>query len=118
MVPIIPPLLENYMPVLDFLLQHKSHIFSDYFVHQCITLGSANEIPTVFKLNVPLVADFHVSDAKYIKQNSITQFQRGSWLGEMSGYMIKYAITLTLVVPLKLIFEALLVHGIFPEIWK
>ena len=114
-IPKIPPLLENDILVLDF--SAKAQIFNDYFVLQCTTLDTASEIPSLPRPNAPPLTDFHISDEKISKIiRSLNPKKAHGW-DEMSGRMIKIC-DWTLVVPLKLIFEACLVHGIFPETWK
>ena len=114
-IPIIPPLLENDILVLDF--SAKAQIFNDYFVLQCTTLDTASEIPSVPQPNAPPLTDFHISDEKILKIiRSLNPNKAHGW-DVISGRMIKIC-DWTLVVPLKLIFEACLVHGIFPETWK
>ena len=42
-IPIIPPLIENDIFVLDFTA--KAEIFNDYFIEQCTTIDTGSELP-------------------------------------------------------------------------
>ena len=50
-IPVIPPLLENDIFVLDF--ESKAQIFNDYFVLQCTTIDTGNEAPGQPSSNAP-----------------------------------------------------------------
>ncbi len=98
-----------------FLL--KTQIFNDNLIIQWTTLDTASEIPGAFQPEAPSLSDVHISDEKILKIiRSLNPNKAHGW-DEISGRMIKIC-DWTLVGPLKLIFEACLVHGIFPETWK
>ena len=64
-VPLIPPLLENDVFVLDF--EAKAKIFNDYFILQCSTLDTGSEIPDEVISDVPPLVNISISDEKLLK---------------------------------------------------
>ena len=61
-IPVIPPLLENDIFVLDF--GSKAQLFNDYFVRQCITIDTGSKVPNQLVYNAPLLAQFQISEEK------------------------------------------------------
>ena len=114
-IPEIPPLLENDIFVLDFA--SKAQIFNDYFILQCTTLDTGSEIPSDISVTATQLRDFVISDDKILKIiRNLNQNKAHGW-DEISVRMIKLCDE-SLTLPLRLIFESCLRHGIFPETWK
>ena len=114
-IPIIPPLLENGIFVMDFT--EKAQIFNDYFILQCTTIDTGSTIPQNIPVNATLLTDFHVSDENILKIiRSLNPNKAHGW-DEISVRMIKMCDS-ALVVPLKIIFMSCLRDGTFPDIWK
>ena len=114
-IPIIPPLLENGIFVLDF--SAKAQIFNNFFVTQCTTIDTISEIPPICHQEAPSLTDLDISDEKILRIiRSINPNKAHGW-DEISGRMVKMC-DWTLVLPLKLIFNDCLAHGIFPDVWK
>ena len=63
-IPIIPPLLENDVFVLDFTA--KAEIFNDYFIQQCTTINTGSELPPILVPNAPLLTHVSISDEKIL----------------------------------------------------
>ena len=114
-IPEIPPLLENDIFVLDF--SSKAQIFNDYFILQCTTLDTGSEIPS----DVPVIAsqlqEFVISEEKILRIIRNLNPNKAHGWDEISVRMIKMCDN-SLIIPLKLIFQNCLRHGIFPETWK
>ena len=114
-IPLIPPLLENDKFVINF--SAKAQIFNDYFIFQCKALDNGSEIPRDVPLCAPLLSAFDISDKKILRIIwSLNPNNAHGW-DDTSIRMIKIC-DVSLVTPLKLIFEACKVQGAFPEIWK
>ncbi len=114
-IPIIPPLLENDIFVLDFTA--KAQIFNDYFILQCTTLDTGSEIPRDVPVCAPPLNCFQISEDKILRIiRSLNPNKAHGW-DEISIRMIKIC-DCSLVTPLKLIFEACMMQGTFPDIWK
>ena len=64
-MPLIPPLLENDVFVLDF--ETKAKIFNDFFILQRGTLDTGSEIPGEVILDVLPVAITTISNEKLLK---------------------------------------------------
>ena len=85
-----------------------------FFVEQ-IDTGSV--IPPYVPAPSSLISDFPISDEKILNIiRSLNPNKAHGWDG-ISVRMIKLS-DAALVVPLKIIFENCLRHGVFPEIWK
>ena len=63
-IPIIPSLLENGLFVTDFT--EKAQLFNDYFILQCTTIDTENEILTNFPAPSSLINDFPITDEKIL----------------------------------------------------
>ena len=63
-IPIIPPLLENDIFVMDFTA--KAEILNDYFIQQCTTIDTGSELPMILVPNAPLLTGFSISDEKIL----------------------------------------------------
>ena len=114
-IPVIPPLLENDIFVLDF--ESKAQIFNDYFVLQCTTIDTGSEVPGQLLSNSPPLTEFAISDEKILNIiRSLNPNKAHGW-DDISVRMIRMCDD-SLVFPLKLIFEACLRQGVFPEVWK
>ena len=114
-IPVIPPLFENDIFVLDF--KTKAQIFNNYFILQCTTIDTGSEIPNITTINIPALASIHISEEKILKIiRSLNPNKAHGW-DEISVRMIKISDD-SLVTPLKIIFESFIKYGIFPEIWK
>ena len=108
-------MLENDKFVLDYLA--KAEIFNDYFVLQCTSLDTGSEIPRDVPLCAPLLSTFDISDEKILRIiRSLNPNKAHGW-DQISIRMIKLC-DISLVTPLKLIFEACRMQGTFPESWK
>ena len=59
-MPIIPPLIEDTIFVLDFT--GKAEIFTDYVKQQCITMDTAHKLPPTSVPNTSLLTRFSISD--------------------------------------------------------
>ena len=114
-IPIIPPLLENGIFVMDFT--EKAQIFNNHFMLQCTTIDTGSEILRNNPVNATLLTEFHLSDEKILKIiRSLNPNKAHGW-DEISVRMIKMCDS-ALIVPLKIIFTNCLIKGIFPDIWK
>ena len=114
-IPIIPPLLENDIFVLDFT--EKAEIFNEYFIQQCTAIDSGSKIPENITPSTPPLTEFTISDQKVIFIiHSLNPNKANGW-DDISIRMIKLCDD-ALLLPLKLIFENCLSQGIFPEMWK
>ena len=63
-IPIIPPLIENDIFVLEFTA--KVEIFTDYFIQQCTTIDTGSELPPISVPNTSLLTGFSISDEKIL----------------------------------------------------
>ena len=114
-VPIIPPLLENDIFVLDFTA--KAEIFNEYFIQQRTTIDTGSTIPQNLLHIAPPLNDFTISDEKILKIiRSLNPNKAHGW-DDISIRMIKLCDD-ALLLPPRLIFENCLSLGIFPEMWK
>ena len=114
-IPVIPPLLENDIFVLDFTT--KAEIFTDYFILQCTVIDTGSAVPNDVPFHVPPLSNFHISDEKILRIiRSLNPNKAHGW-DNISVRMIKISDE-ALVVPLRLIFENCKNKGIFPQIWK
>ena len=114
-IPIIPPLLENDIFVLDFTA--KAEIFNDYFIQQCTTIDTGSELPPTLVPNAPLLTDFSISDEKILNIiRSLNPNKAHGW-DDISVRMIRICDD-ALLLPLTLIFESCMSQGVFPEVWK
>ena len=112
-IPIIPPLLENWLFISDF--SEQSQIFNDYFLLQCTMIDTGSRIPLNFPTPSSLVCVFPVSDEKILSIiRSLNPNKAHGWDG-ISVRMIKLSDT-ALITPLKIIFMNCLKRGLFPEI--
>ena len=114
-IPEIPLLLEEDIFVLDFA--SMAQIFNDYFILQCSTLVTGSEIPSDISVTATQLREFVISEDEILKIiRNLNQNKAHGWI-EISVRMIKLCDE-CLTVPLRLIFENCLRHGIFPETWK
>ena len=114
-IPVIPPLLEKDIFVLDF--ESKAQIFNDYFVGQCTTIDTGSEVPSQLVYSAPPLTEFQISEEKILSIiRSLNPNKAHGW-DNISVRMIKICDD-SLVLPLKLIFENCLRRGVFPEVWK
>ena len=114
-IPVIPPLLEKDIFVLDF--ESKVQIFNDYFVGQCTTIDTGSEVPSQLVYSAPPLTEFQISEEKRLSIiRSLNPNKARGW-DNISVCMIKICDD-SLVLPLKLIFENCLRRGVFPEVWK
>ena len=89
-IPIIPPLLENGIFVMDFT--EKAQIFNNHFILQCTTIDTGSEIPRNNLVNATLLTEFHLSDEKILKIiRSLNPNKAHGW-DEISVRMIKCVI--------------------------
>ena len=114
-IPIIPPLLENDIFVLDFTT--KAEIFNDYFILQCIVIDAGSAVPNNVLFHAPPLSNFHISDEKLLRIiRSLNPNKAHGW--DDNSVRIMKISDEALVVPLRLIFENCKNEGIFPQIWK
>ena len=114
-IPIIPPLLENDIFILDFTA--KTEIFNKYFIQQCTTNDTGSTIPQDTIPSAPSLTEFTISNEKILTAiRSLNPNKAHGW-DDISIRMIQICDD-ALLLPLKLIFENCLRHGIFPEMWK
>ena len=114
-IPIIPPLLENDISVLDFTA--KAEIFNDSFIQQCTTIDTGSELPPPSVPNTSLLAGFSISDEKILNIIRSLNPNKAHGLDDISVRMIKICDD-ALLLPLRLIFESCLTQGVFPQVWK
>ena len=108
-------LLENDIFVLDF--SSKAQIFNDYFILQCTTLDTGSEIPSDLPVTASQLREFVISEEKILRIIRNLNPNKAHGWDEISVRMIKMRDN-SLIIPLKLIFQNCLRHGIFPETWK
>ena len=114
-IPIIPPLIENDIFVLDFTA--KAEIFNDYFIQQCTTIDTGSELPPPSVPNTSLLTGFSMSDEKILNIiRSLNPNKAHGW-DDISVRMIKTCDD-ALLLPLRLIFESCMTQGVFPQVWK
>ena len=114
-IPIIPPLIENDIIVLDFTA--KVEIFNDYFIQQCTTMDIGSELPPTSVPNTSLLTDLSISDEKLLNSiRSLNSNKAHGW-DHISVRMIKICDN-ALLLPLGLIFEFCMTQRMFPQIWK
>ena len=114
-IPEIPPLLENDIFVLAF--SSKAQIFNDYSILQCTTLDTGSEIPSDVPVIGSQLQEFVISEEKILRIIRNLNPNKAHGWDEISVRMIKMCDNL-LIIPLILIFQNCLRHGIFPETWK
>ena len=114
-IPIIPPLLENWLFITDFT--EKALIFNGYFILQCTTNDTGSEIPQGAPASLTLINDFTISEEKILNVIRSLNPNKAHGRDEISVRMIKSADAL-LVTPLMIIFTNCLRQGVFPGIWK
>ena len=101
--------------MLDF--SSKAQIFNDYFILQCTTLDTGSVIPSDLPVTASQLREFVISEGKIIRIiRSLNPNKAHGW-DAFSVRMIKMCDD-SLIIPLKLIFQNCLHHGIFPETWK
>ena len=114
-IPIIPPLIENDIFVLDFTA--KAEIFNDYFIQQCTTIDTGSELPPPSVPNTSLLTGFSMSDEKILNIiRSLNPNKAHGW-DNISVRMIKICDDAVLL-PLRLIFESCMTQGVFPQVWE
>ena len=86
-IPIIPPLSENRVFVLDF--SAKAEIFNDFFVLKCTVLNTVSEISRIGHQEAPSLTALDISNEKILKIiRSVIPNKAHGW-DEISGRMIK-----------------------------
>ena len=108
-IPLIPPLLENDIFLLDF--EAKADIFNDHFIQQCTTNDTGSETPQSIVLDGPFLMDFIISDEKILKIIRSLNPKEACGCDETSIRMIRLC-DFSLLLPLKLIFESCKAQGI------
>ena len=99
-IPLIPPLLENGLFVLNFA--EKGQIFNDHLVYQCTPINKGSELPQDFPVTTTSIIDFVISEEKILSIiRSLSPNKAHGW-GEISVRMIKMSDD-ALVLPLKTI---------------
>ena len=79
-MPLIPPLLENDVLILDF--EEKAQIFNDYFILQCSAIETGNGIPNDDVISdVQLLSNILISDEKLQKDYPSIKCEQISWMG-------------------------------------
>ena len=113
--PIIPPLLENDIFVLDFTA--RAEIFNEYLIQQCTIIDTGSATPQNLLPTAPPLNEFTISDQKILKViRSLNPNKAHGW-DDISIRMIKLCDDAPLL-PRRLIFENCLSQGTFPEMWK
>ena len=64
-IPMIPPLLENWLFVTDFT--EKAHVFNDRFILQYTMIDTGSEIPQNIPVAASLLKDFIIFDKQILK---------------------------------------------------
>ena len=114
-IPIIPPLIENDISLLDFTA--KVEIFNDYFIQRCTTIDTGSELPPILVPNTSLLTDLSISDEKLLNSiRSLNSNMAHGW-DDISLRMIKICYD-ALLLPLGLKFESCMTQGMFPQVWK
>ena len=114
-IPIIPPLLENDLFIIDFT--KKAQLFNEYFILQCTTIDTGSQIPQHVPVITTLIDEFTISEENILNIIRSLNINKAHGWDEISVRMIKLS-DAALIVPLKMIFSNCLRHGSFPEIWK
>ena len=115
-IPCIPPLLHQDKFVTDF--KEKTNIFNNFFANQCSIVSNNSELPVTLtrKAHESLsTIDFSTDDILKIIRNLDPNKAHGHDM--ISIRMIKICDT-SICRPLKLIFQACLESGKFPNEWK
>ena len=115
-IPCIPPLLHQDKFVTDF--KEKANIFNNFFANQCSIVSNNSELPVTLtrKTHESLsTIDFSTDDILKIIRNLDPNKAHGHDM--ISIRMIKICDT-SICRPLKLIFQACLESGKFPNEWK
>ena len=114
-IPAVPPLLVNGEIISNF--SQKATIFNKFFASQCTLLQNSSSLPTFYLTTNETLSSLNISDNDIfaiIKNLNPNKFH--VW-DNISIRMIKLC-GKSIVCPLKLIFEASLQGGEFPDYWK
>ena len=111
----IPPLLDNNTYVTNF--QTKANMFNNYFADQCTILDNDSALPqNLFKTNEK-ISDIQITNEMIT--NIIMKFnakKAGGYDG-ISITMLQLCAA-EISIPLRLIYEACISTGLFPDPWK
>ena len=114
--PIIPPILINGEYITNF--KAKADIFNTYFSNQCTLLNTSSVIPNVQVL--PLnhrISTLHVTEDVILKHIRNLDTNKSHGIDNISAKMLKIC-DISIVKPLKIIFNNSLNEGVFPNLWK
>ena len=108
-IPGIPPLLVNGEIISNF--SQKASIFNKFFASQCTPLQNSSSLPTFCLRTDETLSMLNISD------NDIFVIIKNLNPNKSHGWD-NISINISIVYPLKLIFEAPLQGGEFPDYWK
>ena len=115
-VPLIPPLLENDVFILDF--EEKAQVFNDYFILQCSSIETGSEIPDDDVISdVMLLSNIIIYDEKLLKVIRALNVNKAQGWDAISVGMIQICDSY-LLLPLKTIFASCIQQDSFPETWR
>ena len=111
----IPPPLHGNNLVTDII--KKATIFNDFFAATCTPIQNLSSLPVFEYKTDQKISEIIISDEEIINIiNSLDSSKANGW-DDISISMIKIC-GLSIVKPLKIIFETSLRTGSFPNLWK
>ena len=110
-----PPILDNDKYIFD--CKDKATIFNDYFVSQCSPFKNTSTLPTFEYITDARLSNFDISRAEISDILSSLDENKSHGPDKLSVKMIKLCGN-ELSLPLKIIFDNILLTGIFPSSWK
>ena len=114
-IPLIPPLLHGNNLVIDII--KKATIFNDFFAATCTPIHNLSSLPVFEYKTDQKISEIIISDEEIINIiNSLDSSKANGW-DDISISMIKIC-GLSIIKPLKIIFETSLRTGNYPSLWK
>ena len=114
-IPAIPPLLVNAEIISNY--SQKVSIFNKFFASQCTPLQNSSSLPTFYLRTDETLSTLNIRDDDIFAIIKNLNLNKSHGWDNISIRMIKI-IGKSIVYPLKLIFEASLQGGEFPDYWK
>ena len=114
-IPAIPPLLVNREIISNF--SQKASIFNKFFASQCTPLQNSSSLPIFYLRTDEILSTLNIRDDDIFAIIKNLNPNKSHGWDNISIRMIKLR-GKSIVYPLKLIFEASLQGGEFPDYWK
>jgi len=113
--PKIPPLLVNNKYIIN--CKEKAEIFASYFSNQCKVILSDSILPNFTYLTNARLDNITFTDEDILLLIRNLQPGKANGPDEISARMLLICDD-SIVFPLKLIFQNILLTGVFPDLWK